>query len=104
MTAYDPGKIGFRCMEEDDLPLMHRWLNDGAAFEWYGLEPTTLPEIMLSYAPRLHGKSPVLAMIVIYDGRAIGYIQRYYPREETDFWGRQELPRETAGIEAVAAE
>jgi hypothetical protein len=27
---------------------MHRWLNEGAVFKWYRLEPTTLPEIELS--------------------------------------------------------
>jgi hypothetical protein len=48
MTVYDPEKIGFRYMEEDDLPVMHRWLNEGAVFKWYRLEPTTLPEIVLS--------------------------------------------------------
>jgi hypothetical protein len=48
MTVYDPEKIGFRYMEEDDLHVMHRWLNEGAVFKWYRLEPTTLPEIVLS--------------------------------------------------------
>jgi aminoglycoside 6'-N-acetyltransferase len=104
MTAYDPERIGFRLMEEDDLPLMHRWLNEGDAFEWYGLEPTTLPEVVLSYSPRLHGRSSVLAMIITYDGRPVGYIQRYYPRDEQEYWGNQELPRDTAGIDLFIGE
>jgi hypothetical protein len=29
----------------------------------------------------------VLAMIISYDGRPLGYVQRFFPRDELDFWG-----------------
>ena len=97
--TYDPALIGFRWLNEDDLPLLHQWLNKGAAFEWYGLESTTLAEIVLAYSPRLRGQSSVLAMIITYDGSPVGYIQRYFPEKEPEYWGKQVLPAGTAGID-----
>jgi aminoglycoside 6'-N-acetyltransferase len=101
---FDPGKIGFQRLTEDDLPLMHRWLNEGPAFTWYGQEPTTLEEVRSKYEPRLHGQGDVLAMIATYEGRPIGYVQRYFTREHEDYWGRQDFPDDTAGIDLFIGE
>jgi RimJ/RimL family protein N-acetyltransferase len=101
---YNPALIGFRWLSQDDLPLLHQWLNEGAAFAWYGLEPTTLAEVVLAYTPRLRGQSSVLAMLITYEDKPVGYIQRYYPRDEADYWGRQELPANTAGIDLFIGE
>src|SRR4051794_5319444 len=32
--GYDPARIAFRWLTEEDLPLMHRWLNEGATLQW----------------------------------------------------------------------
>lgn len=102
--GFDPGRIGFRWLTEDDLPLMHRWLNEGPSFEWYGLEPTTLEEVTHVYTPRLHGQSNVLSLIVTYDGQPVGYVQRYFTREHEDYWGHQNFPDDTAGIDLFIGE
>lgn len=100
----DPGLIGFRFMTEDDLPRMHRWLNEGEALRWYGQKPTTLEEVTREYAPKLHGRGDLLAMIITYDGAAIGYIQRYFTRDEEEYWGHQHFPDDTAGIDLLIGE
>ncbi|MCC6792684.1 MAG: GNAT family N-acetyltransferase [Thermomicrobiales bacterium] len=100
----DRGQIAFRWMTEDDLPLMHRWLNEGPSFEWYGLEPTTLLEVVRAYEPRLHGRSDVLSVIATYDGTPVGYVQRYFTRDHADFWGHQNFPEDTAGIDLFIGE
>ena len=78
--GFDPGKIGFRWLTEDDLPMMHRWLNEGQSFQWYGLKPTTIDEVRREYEPNLNGQGDVLAMIATYGGQPIGYVQRYFTR------------------------
>jgi RimJ/RimL family protein N-acetyltransferase len=102
--AYDPALIGFRWLSEDDLPPLHRWLNEGAALQWYGLEPTTLAEVVLAYTPRLHGRSSVRSMLITYADQPVGYIQRYFPKDEPDYWGKQDLPPDTAGIDLFIGE
>jgi aminoglycoside 6'-N-acetyltransferase len=101
---YDPAKIGFRWMGDDDLPLMHRWLNAGAALQWYGQKPTTLEEVTREYTPSLHGQSDLLSLIITYDGEPVGYIQRYFPRDHPDYWGHQKFPGDTAGIDLFIGE
>jgi aminoglycoside 6'-N-acetyltransferase len=102
--AFDMGKIGFRWLTEDDMPLMHRWLNEGPSFQWYGLEPTTLEEVSRHYKERLRGQSTVLSLIATYDGQPVGYVQRYFTREHEDYWGRQDFPDDTAGIDLFIGE
>lgn len=103
-AAFEPSRIGFRWLTEDDLPLMHRWLNEGPSFQWYGLKPTTLEQVTENYTPQLHGQSNVLSTIATYDGAPIGYVQRYFTRDHPDYWGHQNFPDDTAGIDLFIGE
>jgi RimJ/RimL family protein N-acetyltransferase len=102
--ALEPARIEFRLLREADVPLMHRWLNGGEVLRWYWREPATLAEIEQEYLPRVDGQTNVLAMIAEIDGRAAGYVQRYFPRDHPDYWGRQSLPHDTAGIDLFIGE
>lgn len=97
-------RIAFRYLTTDDLPLMHRWLNQGPCLRWYGLQPTRLTEVTGTYEPRLYGESTVLSLIASYDGHPVGYIQRYFTRDHDDYWGRQHFPDDTAGIDLFIGE
>jgi RimJ/RimL family protein N-acetyltransferase len=46
----------------------------------------------------------VTAFIASYDGEPVGYVQRYFPEREPDYWGRQELPPGLAGIDLLVGE
>jgi RimJ/RimL family protein N-acetyltransferase len=102
--GYDPARIAFRWLTEEDLPLMHRWLNEGATLQWYGHEPTTLEQVAQEYSPHLHGQSNVLSLIISYDAEPVGYIQRYFTRDHPDYWGHQSFPEDTAGIDLFIGE
>lgn len=99
-----PTLIAFRWLTATDLPVMHRWLNEGPALQWYGLKPTTLEEIAADYAEQLDGGSNVLSMIATYDGAPVGYVQRYFPHEHPDYWSDQTFPNDTAGIDLFIGE
>lgn len=103
-ARFDPSRIGFRELVEDDLALMHTWLNQGEVLKWWGDVPVPMSHTVKEYRPRLHGKGDVLSLIVTYGGDPVGFVQRYYPRDHPDYWGEQHLPADTAGIDLFIGE
>lgn len=94
--------ITFRPLTEEDLPLVHRWLNNPSVAEWYGLgiENRTFPPLEAvreNYLPRIHGEFPTLCYIMLLGQTAFGFVQCYrigdYPdyaamiNVEPDAWG-----------------
>jgi RimJ/RimL family protein N-acetyltransferase len=101
----DPALLGFRPLDESDLPLMHGWLNEpGDAFRWYGEErPTTLDEVRAEYLPMLHAREPARPFLILYGERPIGYIQRWDHRDWPVQWGHLQMP-DAAGIDLFIGE
>jgi aminoglycoside 6'-N-acetyltransferase len=97
-------EIAFRPLAHADLPTMHRWLNNGAAFEWYGLKPTTLDEIVAEYTPKFEQTEPVFGFVIVIDGRDAGYIQWYLIRDHPDYARQMEVPDDSAGIDLFIGE
>jgi RimJ/RimL family protein N-acetyltransferase len=77
-----PPEITFRALAEGDLPLVHRWLNNPAVAEWYGLdlENKTYPsyeEVAANYLPRIRGETRTFGYIAAINGNEAAYIQCY---------------------------
>jgi RimJ/RimL family protein N-acetyltransferase len=74
--------ITFRRLTRDDLPTVHRWLNNPAVAGWYGLtlanerEPS-LDAVIEHYLPSIAGETPTHPYIMLVDGVPFGYIQAY---------------------------
>jgi RimJ/RimL family protein N-acetyltransferase len=96
--------ITFRLLAHDDLSMMHRWLNEGAAFEWYGLKPTTLEEIVAEYTPTIEQTEPVFGFVIEIDDRSAGYIQWYLIRDHPDYARQMDVPDDSAGIDLFIGE
>jgi RimJ/RimL family protein N-acetyltransferase len=95
----------FRKMAEDDLPLMHRWLNmenlrdtyaDGKAWTW--------EEVREKYMPRIRGEKPTTPYLIIHEGMPIGYIQTYRWREYPEYSQHLELQEESASLDVFIGE
>lgn len=97
-------RITFRFLAEDDLPRMHAWLRQPHVATWWVDAPPTPEETAQEFRPLLHGATTTTAFIAAYDGRPVGYVQRYFPHLEPDCWGRQELPAGIAGIDLFIGE
>lgn len=74
--------IAFLPLDEADLPRLHRWLNNPAVSEWYGLglqnaTAPTLAQVVEHYGPRINGGSSTVPYIITGAGKPIGYIQCY---------------------------
>jgi RimJ/RimL family protein N-acetyltransferase len=97
-------EITFRPLANADLSTMHRWLNNGAAFEWYGLKPTTLDEIVAEYTPTIEQTEPVFGFVIVIDGQDGGYIQWYLIRDHPDYARQMDVPDDSAGIDLFIGE
>jgi RimJ/RimL family protein N-acetyltransferase len=77
-----PSGITFRPLAEGDLSLVHRWLNNPAVAEWYGLDLANKPypspeEVAANYLPRIRGETRTFGYVIVIDGDDAGYIQCY---------------------------
>lgn len=102
----DALEVAFRPLQEDDLPTMHRWLNDPAVFEWWEGDDVSWPAVVSDYGPG-HG-DPVEHWVAVLEGEPVGWIQCYAApdllEEETWYW-RDHLDLEvTAGIDYLVGE
>ena len=96
--------ISFRRLTHDDLPLMHRWLNAGEAFKWYGLKPTTLEEISAEYAPIIERTDPTFGYVILIDDQPAGYIQWYLIHDHPDYARQVDVPTDSAGVDLFIGE
>ncbi|HLY24520.1 MAG TPA: GNAT family N-acetyltransferase [bacterium] len=77
--------FAFRRLTEDDLPLLHRWLNTAHVLEWWDRPGPTLGQVQAKYLPRVTGASDVTSYVIYRGEVPIGYIQLYPVR--TGAWG-----------------
>jgi RimJ/RimL family protein N-acetyltransferase len=97
-------EITFRPLTHDDLPLMHRWLNAGEAFTWYGLKPTTLEEIAAEYTPTIDQTEPVFGHVILIDDQPAGYIQWYFINDHPDYARQVDVLSDAAGVDLFIGE
>ncbi|HET8606678.1 MAG TPA: GNAT family N-acetyltransferase [Gaiellaceae bacterium] len=73
----------FRRLTEDDLPLLHEWLNREHVARWWHERPT-LEQVAAHYLPSIQGDDPTDLYAIVLDGREAGMVQTYlvadYPR------------------------
>jgi aminoglycoside 6'-N-acetyltransferase len=67
-----------------DMPRLAIWLNHPHVSRWWR-EPSDLVSVEQNYGPLAGGPDPTEGFIVHFDGRAIGYIQRYLIDEHPDW-------------------
>ena len=95
----DDGRIGFRPLTFDDLPLMHRWLNTDFVARWWH-ERLSPDEVREKYAARITGEDPTRGFIIVLGDRPVGFIQCY--RDVADaphFRALLDEPERAAGID-----
>lgn len=76
--------ITFSRLKEQDLPLMHRWLNTLHVVQWYEKKETKFDEVEKKYMPRITGQEPTKPFLIEINGIPIGYIQEYYVDDDPE--------------------
>jgi RimJ/RimL family protein N-acetyltransferase len=75
----------FRALTDNDLPLLHAWINRPHVGEWWDA-PQSFAQIETEYGSRVTAESTTRPYIVEMDGRPIGFIQSYVAMGSGDGW------------------
>ena len=99
--------VSFRRLTDDDLPLLHRWLNEPGVVRWWEGDDVSWDAVVGDYGSG--STDPTEYWIAQHDGRDIGWIQCYavadYPDEsEVRHWWALGVDRSAGGIDYLIGE
>lgn len=98
--------ITFRPLTDDDLPLLHRWLNDPGVVRWWEGDDVSWDGVVAHYGSGRPADSTEL-WLGLQDGGPIGWIQCYPAAdepEETAPWTALGAHETAAGIDYLLGE
>lgn len=98
--------IAFKLLEEEDLGVLHKWLNKPHVREWYGYEHdyANYSAVVERY---LHKTKPgcLTASYIIYiDDNSVGYIQTYLIKDYPDYNKYVKAEDHVAGLDVFIGE
>lgn len=93
----------FRSLAENDIPMLHAWLQQPHVAEWW-VEPSTLEKVKDEYLPTIDGRSTTKAYIASISGKPIGFIQSYVVQGSGGGWWEEESDPGARGIDQFLAD
>jgi len=98
--------VTLRPLTEEDLPMLHGWLNRPHISEWWGGEEEcpTLDDVREHYLPEVLAAESVTAYIAMFEGRPIGYAQSYIALGSGGGWWEDETDPGVRGIDQSLAD
>jgi len=101
-----PRRITFRPLRDDDLSLMHRWLNDPDVVQWWEGVDVSWPAVVGRYGSGRSG--PIEHWVALLEGDPCGWAQCYcaadVAEEEAYHWHVHLELRKTGGIDYLVGE
>lgn len=99
--------LGFRPLTDDDLPLLHRWLNEPGVVRWWEGDDVSWDAVVRDYGTA--SPEPTEHWLAVCAGRPVGWIQCYataaYPDEdEVASWWSLGVDRTAAGIDYLVGD
>ena len=92
-------------MTEDDVPMLHAWLQRPHIANWWGGEEgLSFEEARAKYIPRVLAVDRVTPHIATLEGRPIGYAQSYVALGCGDGWWEDETDPGVRGIDQFLSE
>ena len=104
MSHDRPVTFSFARMTEDDLRMLHRWLEEPHVREFYDREPRTLHEVAAAYRGKILGDEPTEPYIASLDGIPIGYLQAYRLVDYPDYASAIGAGPDAAGVDMLIGE
>jgi aminoglycoside 6'-N-acetyltransferase-1b/aminoglycoside 6'-N-acetyltransferase-2 len=95
--------IALRPMTEQDLPMLHRWLNAPHIVEWWGGERPTLEQVQRDYMLRVLARERVTPYIGMLGDEPFAYAQSYVVMGAGDGWWEDETDPGVRGIDQSIA-
>jgi aminoglycoside 6'-N-acetyltransferase len=97
--------VTFRRLVDDDLPMMHRWLNEPGVVRWWEGDDVSWEGVVRDYGST--STDPTEHWIAAVDGREVGWIQcsatSDHP-EESEAWRALGVDAGAAGIDYLIGE
>ncbi|MBX3619217.1 MAG: AacA4 family aminoglycoside N(6')-acetyltransferase [Rhizobacter sp.] len=99
-------RLTLRPMTEQDLPMLHDWLNRPHIVAWWGGEDArpTLDEVLAQYRPSTLAQASVTPYIAMLGDEPIGYAQSYVALGSGDGWWEDETDPGVRGIDQSLAD
>ena len=99
--------VQFRRLVDDDLPMLHRWLNEPGVVRWWEGDDVSEAAVTRDYGSQ--STDPTEYWLALLDGHEVGWIQCYatadYAEEdEVQQWRRLGVDPNCAGIDYLIAE
>ncbi len=98
-------EVGFRRLTEDDLPMLHRWLNEPGVVRWWEGDDVSWEAVVRDYGSA--NPDPAEHWIASLKGEPLGWIQCYAAAdepEETEPWWALGIERAAAGIDYLVGD
>lgn len=99
-------EITFRPLRDDDLPTLHRWLNDPAVVRWWEGADVSWPAVVERYGSARD--TSIEHWVALREETPIGWAQCYCAADVADgeayYWREHLELRETAGIDYLVGE
>ncbi|HZQ85238.1 MAG TPA: GNAT family N-acetyltransferase [Acidimicrobiales bacterium] len=93
-------EVTFRRLTDDDLPMLHRWLNEPGVVTWWEGDDVSWDNVVKEYGEA--NPDPTEHWIASVDGRDVGWIQCWAARREQDEiapWRAFGVTDDAAGID-----
>ena len=100
-----PHRITLRLMTEQDLPMLHEWLNRPHIVQWWGGEAArpSWADVQVDYRPSAMAKEGVTPYIAMWGDEPIGYAQSYVAMGSGGGWWEDETDPGVRGIDQSLA-
>ncbi|MFA9445809.1 GNAT family N-acetyltransferase [Egicoccus sp. AB-alg6-2] len=97
----------FRPLADEDLPLLHRWLNEPGVVRWWENDDVSWDAVVRDYGSA--ATDPVEHWLALEDGEPVAWIQCYAAadfadEEETRQWFALGVERTAAGIDYLVGD
>lgn len=100
----DNAAIELRLLTEDDLPMLHDWLNRPHIVEWWQGNRPTLQQVRDHYLPRVLAQEKVTPYIGLLHGKPFAYAQSYVAMGAGGGWWEDETDPGVRGIDQSIAD
>jgi aminoglycoside 6'-N-acetyltransferase-1b len=93
--------VTFRAMHEEDIVLLHEWLQRPHVVAWWGGDDAapSFDQTRAKYLPRVLERQGVCPYIALLSGRPIGWAQSYVALGAGDGWWEEENDPGVRGID-----
>lgn len=100
----DLTKITFKRLDDKDLPLIYRWLNQDFVYQWFGKEKLSFDQVRNKYLPRIRREVPTEPYLILYNMLPIGYVQMYLIDDHKEYASFLNLREKAAGFDIYIGE